>query len=84
MILLEQFKHDPPSPCWEAKAKGDPLLATCKFVWPPTFKPAPWHLNNERSLLAEKVAADVFHKSSLRLDWFGKLFYIECSHNMND
>ena len=22
MILLEQFKHDPP--CWEAKVKGDP------------------------------------------------------------
>ena len=22
MIILEQFKHDPP--CWEAKVKGDP------------------------------------------------------------
>ena len=30
--------------------------------------------------IALKIAADVFHSSSLRLGRFGKLFYMECSH----
>ena len=25
MIIFEQFKHDTPTPCWEAKVNGDPL-----------------------------------------------------------
>ena len=42
MILLEQFKHDPPPPCWEAKVIGDlyrwsfPIVRglLCLFVGP--------------------------------------------------